>query len=162
MERVLRRATKFILQEFSSDYKKRLTSLFLLPLMYWFELHDILFLVASLKNPSAKFNILDYISFNSTGTRSTSSMKLKINPTRLSANRHFYFNRVARLWNAMPPIDITTSLLTIKRFLFRYLWNYFLIHFDRDNPCTFHYLCPCPSCTDINVNCTYDPSCVPN
>ena len=61
LERVQHRATNFILQDYSSNYKIRLTSLSLLPLMYWFELHDIMLLVASLKNPSDNFNILDYI-----------------------------------------------------------------------------------------------------
>ena len=86
--------------------------------MYWFELHDILLVVASLKNPFVNFNILDYISFNNFGTRSTSSRKLKINPAHLSATRHFFLNHVARVWNAMPAVEITTSLLTTKRFLF--------------------------------------------
>ena len=95
LERVQRRDTKFILQDYSFDYIKKQTSLFLLVLMYWFELHDILFLVASQKNPSVNFSILDCVSFNNIGTRSTPSRKLKTNPARLSATRHFYFNRVA-------------------------------------------------------------------
>ena len=66
LERVQRRATKFILQDYSSNYKIRLTYLSFLPLMYWFELHNIMFLVTSLKNPSDNFNILDYISYTST------------------------------------------------------------------------------------------------
>ena len=50
IERVQRRVTKYILQDYRSDYKTRLTSLNLLPLMYWFELQDLLFLVKCLKD----------------------------------------------------------------------------------------------------------------
>ena len=162
LERVQRRATKFILQDYSSNYKIRLTSSSLLPLMYWLELHDIMFLVASLKNPLDNFNILDYISLTSTVTRSSSFRKLRIKQTRLSANRHFYFNRVVRLWSVLPANDTTASLPTIKRNLFLYLWNYFLIYFDSNNPCTFHYLCPCSSCIALSVNCTDVDSCMPH
>ena len=42
LEHIQRRATKFILGDFSLDYKSRLIYLHLLPLMYVFELFDIL------------------------------------------------------------------------------------------------------------------------
>ena len=51
IERIQRRATKYILNDYTSDYKSRLLSLNLLPLMYFFELQDIIFAVKSLKNP---------------------------------------------------------------------------------------------------------------
>jgi len=43
LERVQRRVTKFILNNYIMDYKTRLTQLNLLPVMYVLELHDILF-----------------------------------------------------------------------------------------------------------------------
>ena len=60
LEKPQRRATKFILGYHLSglDYKDCLIQLNLLPLMYFFELTDIMFLVNSLKNPSDRFNIL--------------------------------------------------------------------------------------------------------
>ena len=63
LEKPQRRATKFILGYHLSglDYKDRLIQLNLLPLMYFFELADIMFLVNSLKNPSDRFNILNYV-----------------------------------------------------------------------------------------------------
>ena len=48
---VQRRATKYILNDFTSDYKDRLISLELLPLMMFYELLDIMFFVKSLKAP---------------------------------------------------------------------------------------------------------------
>ena len=48
LEQVQCRATKYILNDYSTDYKTRLTSLHILPLMYTFELADILFLICCL------------------------------------------------------------------------------------------------------------------
>lgn len=56
---VQRRAAKFIfgpsLQHF--DYKFRLTAQKLLPLMYFYELADVMFVVNSIQHPSDPFNI---------------------------------------------------------------------------------------------------------
>ena len=51
LERVQRRATKFILNNYTMDYKTRLTNLKLLPLMYVLELQDVIFLIKSLNIP---------------------------------------------------------------------------------------------------------------
>ena len=58
LERIQRRAyaTKFILNDYQSSYRFRLVKLHLLPLMYLFELYDIIF-IKSLKNPTISFNI---------------------------------------------------------------------------------------------------------
>ena len=61
LERVQRRATKFITENYEVSYKNRLLSLGLLPLMYWFELLDIMFLVHTLKNPPDNFDIYDHL-----------------------------------------------------------------------------------------------------
>ena len=50
LERIQRRATKYILNDFHSD-KHRLLSLRLLPLMMQLELFDILFFIHCLKDP---------------------------------------------------------------------------------------------------------------
>ena len=49
LEKVQRRLTKYILNDFESDYKSRFISLNLFPLMYWIELADIMLLVTLLK-----------------------------------------------------------------------------------------------------------------
>jgi hypothetical protein len=43
LESVQRRATKYILQDFTSSYTNRLKKLNLLPISYWFEIKDITF-----------------------------------------------------------------------------------------------------------------------
>ena len=76
LERVQRRATCFILNDFNSSYKFRLLNLNLFPLMYLFDYHDIMFFVTSLKQPSTHFNIFDYLKFSCSNTRSSTSNKL--------------------------------------------------------------------------------------
>ena len=119
IERVQRRATKFILGDYSMDYKSRLTNLKLLPLMYIYELTDILFAIKSFKTSTNNFDIFQHLQFNESRTRS-SNTKLchKTSSNIISANS--YFCRLPRLWNALPIIDLTLSISVIKHKL-----NYF-------------------------------------
>jgi len=41
-----------------------------------------------------------------------------------------------------PPIDVIRSKVRNKIIL----WHHFVIYFDSDNPCTYHYFCPCTNC----------------
>ena len=100
LEKVQQRATKFVLNDYNSDYRHRLHKLDLLPLMYWYEIQDLLFLIKCLQNPPDNFNIYDCISFVSSNTRRNQFM-LQCNHTRTSRARHFYFNRVVKLWNSI-------------------------------------------------------------
>ena len=97
MECVQRRATKYILNDYISSYKTCLTKLKLLPLMYLFELHDILFAIKSIKGPTTHFNITDYINFNSTNTRSGTSNKLTPTHHLNNSSWHSYFHRLPSL-----------------------------------------------------------------
>jgi len=54
-----------------------------------------------LKPPPDNFNILDYLSFIITTTRSSSRNNLAVNYRRTNAGRHFYFNRIVRSWNSL-------------------------------------------------------------
>ena len=96
------------------DYKKRLTKLNLLPLMYMLDLRDIMFCVKSLKEPTADFNIREYISFSDQQTRSGLHKKMNITRSKKNICRNFYFNRIARIWNKLPPQDINRPLASIK------------------------------------------------
>ena len=77
LEKVQRRATKWILNNYTSDYKSRLISLHMLPLMMTLEVYDISFFLKSLSSPLEAFNILDYVSFQSLPVRSSSHLHLK-------------------------------------------------------------------------------------
>ena len=147
LEKVQRRATKFILNDYKYSYKSRLLSLNLLPLMYFLELQDILFFVKCIKEPSDNFNIYDYVRSRN---RSVHSGKLLVNYTRTTKTRFFYFNRIVKLWNKLPEIDLALSMTSIKKFIFNHLYNHFNQHFCPDIVCTYHYVCPCPNCYHLN------------
>ena len=114
LEKVQKRGTKFILNDYSLGYKNRLVAIHLLPLMYQLELNDLMFFIKSLKHPSVHFNIKDFISFSKSNTRSSTYNKLIHTKSPTKSSRHFYFNRLSRLWNSLPPIDLDISLSTIK------------------------------------------------
>ena len=85
-------ARAYILNDYISSYKTCLIQLNLLPLMYLFELHDILFAIKALKTPTTQFNINNYINFSLANTRSGANNKL-IPPHHLNKlARHSYFH----------------------------------------------------------------------
>ena len=147
IEDVQRRATKFILNDYSSDYKSRLLTLKLLPLSMIYELNDLCFFVKSIKQPTTSFDIKNYVTFSCNNTRSGTHLKL-VQPLVLNnRHRHFYFNRIARLWNSLPPLDIyTRSYNSIVASIKSILWDHFTSNFDPSNSCTFHLSCPCSKC----------------
>ena len=105
LDRIPRQATKFILNDFSADYKTRLISLSLLPLMFLYELFDVLFFVKCLKFPDPSFVVKKFISFSTSSTRSGSAAKLVHKFSSTSSSHHSYFCRIVRIWNSLPPID---------------------------------------------------------
>ena len=151
IETLQRRATKYILCDFSSDYKSRLIRLKFLPLMMTFELQDVLFFIKSFKEPSTSFDIRNFIQFSSSRTRSATYLKMKYPFSTLISVKNFYFNRLPRLWNSLPPIDLDQPLLSIKKSLRTYFWNAFTSKFNVDSPCTYHLVCPCSKCALLPV-----------
>ncbi len=106
LEKIQRRATKFILGQGLSPltYKERLVKLNLLPLMYHLELADIMFYINSYKNRTPRYNISDYITPTAGYTRSSDYHRLSHKYSRTNTSRHFYYNRLPRLWNNLPPL----------------------------------------------------------
>ena len=111
-----------------------------------------MFFIKSLKSLTNGFKITDHLSFSSGTTRSATNNKLVHKHFRLNTNRHFYFNRIPRIWNSLPPINLSHSTSTIKYKLLEHMWSHFLINFNPDIPCSFHLICPCNHC-----NCTPHP-----
>ena len=150
IECVQRHATKYILHYSNLDYQSRLVTLKLLPLMYWLELQDVLFLIKCLKDENDTMNIYNYITFTSSLTRSHNSNKLPHNYCRTSTSQQFYFNRVVLLQNTLPSIDLTLSIPSIKCQLSSHMWNHFIQHLDQNNSCLFHYVCQCANCYNLS------------
>lgn len=148
LENIQRRATKYITHDFTSDYKSRLHKLDLLPLMYWYELQDVLFLIKCFQSEPDNLNIYDHIKFVKSTTRRSHGM-LQYTHTRTSLARHSYFIRVVKLWNALQPLNMKLPFTTLKHQVINLLWSHFTTHFDPNNPCSFHFLCPCSHCHQI-------------
>jgi len=51
----------------------------------------------------------------------------------------------------MKSIDLSLPINVIKSKVRNILWHHFVINFDSDDPCTYHYFCPCTNC------CNRDP-----
>ena len=147
LEQLQRRSTKFILNDYQSDYKSRLIKLNMLPLMYYYDLSDILFFIKSVKFPSSHFNITNYIQFCNQSTRSSASNKIKHIYSSSNKYKNHYFNRLPRIYNALPAINLNLPMSTIKAALKKYFWDRFTRNFNSDNMCTCHFVCPCCNCS---------------
>ena len=131
----------------NSSYKSRPQQMNLLPLMYTYKLHDLMFFIKSLKSPTDNFNINHHITFASSTTRSGTHQKL-IHPRKSTATQHhFYFNRIARLYNCLPVLDLSLSTNIIKHHITNYFWTHFTDNFNSERACTYHFLCPCYRCS---------------
>ena len=118
-----------------------------------FELNNFMLFIKCLKQPESEaFPITSYVTFCSSSTQSSSTLRLKHSLSRTNKIGHFYFNQLPRIWNALPPIDTNQSIPAIKKFLSKLFWNYFIQHFNPDSPCTFHFLFPCGKCLYMYSN----------
>ena len=89
--------------------------------LHHFRQSTIPFFIKNLKNPPNNFNIGTYISFSVGNTRSC-GVKLRHNASSTNKERHFYFNRISRLWNSLPIIDLNLSFnIIIKRKIKSYI-----------------------------------------
>jgi len=146
IERIQCRATKYLLNDYTSSYKTCLIKLKFLSLMYLFELQDLLFAIKSIKSPTTQFNIHNYVNFSSANTRSGASNKLIISCHQNNISRHSYFHRLPTLWNVMPIFNLDLPSHLLKSKLKDFLWNHFVTNLDDNGNCTLDYLCPCSKC----------------
>ena len=150
LEKIQRRATKYILGDYYSDYTTRLSRLKLLPLMRTFELNDLLFFIKNYQHPQACFDIKTWFDFTLTQTRSSSFHKLSLNQHNTSFH-HPFLDKFPRLYNALPYLDLSLPFNSLKQFITEQFWHKFHLHFNPDNPCTFHFVCPCRSCSSSPI-----------
>ena len=132
-----------------SDYKTHLIKLNMLPLMYYYDLSDILFFIKSVKFPSSHFNIKDYVNFCNHSTRSTTSNKLKHTYSSTNKQKNHYFNRLPRIYNAIPTLNFNSSFNSIKADLKKYFWEHFITNFNNGHLCTYHFVYPCYNCSKL-------------
>ena len=106
----------------------------------------------SLKFSDPGFPVEDYISFTNAPTKSASTAKLTSNSSTTSLSCHTYFCRLVRIWNALPPIDLSLSYSTINpnsksfsRIIF------FLVLILLCLVLSIYVICPCNRCSQVPV-----------
>ncbi len=122
----------------------------LLPLMYFLELADFMFFVNSYKYQSNRFNILNFVSISNINTRSSDKIILSAMCGPLLANPGI-FTSIDYPDYGIDYLQLT-SLCPVNAKLREFLWNHFRNNFESDNPCTYHFLCPCHKCSAIPVS----------
>ena len=140
-------------------YKSRLIALNLLPLMMTYKINDLVFFLKCLRSPTESLNILNFITFSSSSTRSSFNSKLIYSHSNNNTSRHFFFNHLPRLWNHLPSLDLSLPFASIIMSLKSFFWSHFLQNFDPSNPCTFHMMCPCSKCLNHHSTVNFKPLC---
>ena len=118
IERVQRRATNYILgiPSRSVPYKERLSRTNLLPLTYWHEIKDILFIHGCL-NGKYNINIERFVKFApETNHRSWCHNNFVIPRSRTKHFQQSFFIRSCRLWNSLPKeLKLVNSTTNFKK-----------------------------------------------
>lgn len=93
IERVQKRATKYILSDYVSDYQVKITDPGHAPINVTTDI------ISSLKAPSGHFNILEFISFSENKTRSGSRKKMVHSRSRITTHTQFLMRMFGLLGN---------------------------------------------------------------
>jgi len=109
---------------------------------YLFNLYDILFFIKSIQNPSGSFDIMNYVNFYQYSILSTNKQS------------NFYFNRLPRLYNALPVLDLNQLFTTIKSYLKQFFWNHFKSHLIQTTHIAFTLFARAPSVQRLHVHLT--------
>ena len=125
------------------------TSLVLLNSMYILDVNDVMFFLKNLHHPHNGFDINNFIKFVTGHTRLASGNKLLQTRSPENSTSNFYFNRLPRIWNALPVINYQDNPLKIKAKLLDHLWNHFTANFTSNNTHSFSFLCPYSKCVKI-------------
>ena len=138
LERIQRKATKFILKDYTSDYKHQLVTLNIYPLSIIYELNDILFFITLLKDSSSGKYMTDCFSFVNTGTRSANALKIVYSSlTTNQCSQSSFFTHLPRMWNSFPSINLNLPFPVIKNELLKLPWSHFILEFDSSNSLPF-------------------------
>ena len=117
IERVQRRATKFILSlPYQTDIlcKERLQILGIIPLCYWHEYLDIVYIFKNLINDSDS-NISVKVSTRETRSASNGTF-LNVGKCRTVNYQNSYYIRAASVWNTLPSYIRDTTIKSIESF----------------------------------------------
>ena len=141
LERVQRRALKYILNNYNLCYTDRLMKLSVLPVSYWHEQKDHCIL-HKLINNVYDIKTSTFVSPKLVKSRTSSGLILQPHFSRTLSFKNSYFNRVTSSWNALPePIRSAKTFLSFKTLVINYLTNTVRCHFSVDNLYTWRSIC---------------------
>jgi hypothetical protein len=157
IESVQRRATKYVLSDYTINYKERLILCNLLPLSMRRQYLDCIFIYNSLKGLNV-FNILNYIKFMGEANHQTrlietqDELMFKAVRTKHEAYCKFLTRRIIFFWNKIPynvrSLELTENSRNtpFKKEIRLWLWKYFIDNFIVDNVCSWTVACNCNTC----------------
>lgn len=153
IESIQRRATKYILNNSSSEYKLRLRLLNMLPLCYCKEMADICFIYKCIHNFYA-IDIRNLLNFHVSTRTTRSSYRYQLLIPRVMHTEkfaQFYTNRIVPIWNSLPDAVKSTPsrnkfIRPFKRVLHVYYTSMLTTRFDVDDACTWTSCCRCARC----------------
>ena len=149
LERIQRRATKFILKlPYSSNisYKSRLQTLNLIPICYWHELLDLTFffkLTHGLVNVNS--SVLPEVRKYGRRTRSSTSNvnKYIIKKCKTTTYQKSFLITTSGIWNCLvDELDLSSSTLaSFKSVIFNYYKSALAVSYDCEDPRSFKSIC---------------------
>ena len=149
VERIQRRATKYILNlPFSSniDYTTRLKTLKLLPICYWHELLDMILFFKITRDLVAIDPALRPVVRSSRPTRSSVDNRTKFVVPRCKTTtfQRSFMVRSTRVWNLLVDeltLSSDTSLSSFKSSVFKYYLSALNSYYDVDDPRSYKTIC---------------------
>ena len=149
VEKVQRRATKWILMNGDITYKERLLSLNLLPLSYDREIKDLTFFYKALFG-FVNVDLSNFVSFVNHGRTRLSRSSDKILQTPLCKTTTFqssYYNRIVKIWNTVTQevsLESFSRPSSFKCYLKRKYLDMIDSNYDVDKSCTWSLIRDCP------------------
>ena len=150
IERIQRKATKYILNDYVSDYPTRLHNTKLLPLSFIKDINDLCFLYKCIHN-FIDIDIRHILSFYNADTSRTrlGQQVLPLRSVRFNSELAGLLYRVVKMWNILPNTikQINYRNRFVKPFK-KLLYNFYIVKltttYDIDNSCTWVTVCRCP------------------
>ena len=124
------------------SYKERLKIVDFLPITYWHEYLDLVYLFKCVISNSDP-NISIKASVRQTRSNTNNGILLNVAKCRTVSYQTSFYIRSAKVWNNLPCCirDITKSLASFKRALFMYYKDLTETIYDPDDPRSFKTVC---------------------
>ncbi len=154
VESIQRNATKYITNDYTSDYKTRLRKAEMIPFSYSKEIADICFLYKCFHHlyDIDISTVLNFYDRSQSRTRQGDRpLSLIPYPNKPIFCKDFFTRRIIKTWNGLPAsvisiIPTNNLIFTFKRLLKTYYLEKLDNTFQIQDTCTWRTFCPCGRC----------------